>query len=435
MGSSKTGGKRFSDPLAEEEAQSQGDAQRSIQGDAAEIYGTTDIQTKPSPTRITMVNIFEIYPDRTQPRRVIPTEIREAWDGHTQTLPALFDHWLKQAESEKGESIDIRALLGRVETTPISEQFTEDTVTMGPLEAALVSLSQLAADIRQNGLTNPISAVRGDGYHILETGERRWLAFHLLNAAYGGETDKWSKIPTRVMEAFSRWRQASENNTRSDLNAIGKARQLALLLMDLLGKEYDFRTIDDFTNELEFYRQVADGNTYRVPRGRGEDVVQAMGLKSPDQIRQYRELLRLPLQIWQLADDRNLALRTLREIMREAGDDVQLAVNLLLDQDDEDDTVSALTVSPVIIPPPIEQLTPDMIANTLPREERGVQLRPAATKYKALKHTYSIRDKAKMIAKRKPIDRQEAELILQTIEEAEEHIARIKAVAKEVLSA
>ena len=64
--------------------------------------------------------------------------------------------------------------------------------------------------------------------------------------------------------------------------------------------------IESGGSERDYYAQVADGNEFRVPRGEGERLLNAMGLKNPTQIRQYRQLLRLPDDVWQDADDKNL---------------------------------------------------------------------------------------------------------------------------------
>src|SRR5690606_25072022 len=106
----------------------------------------------------------------------------------------------------------------------------------GPLEAALMKVIELAASIYQEGLLNPISLVRyGEDRFLLETGERRWLAYHLLHhyAPDDGKRDQWAKIPAQFVDGVDVWRQAAENSMRADLNAISKARQYAILLMAL----------------------------------------------------------------------------------------------------------------------------------------------------------------------------------------------------------
>jgi hypothetical protein len=141
----------------------------------------------------------------------------------------------------------------------------------GVLEAALLLIVELAASIRQHGLVNPITvntttpwligkepdpaishrlappqAVKtvpswaqvmrevgaevapivtaGAAIYLLESEERRWLAYHLLHR-YTGEA-QWQSLPAIIYYTRSIWRQAAENTVRADLNAIAKARPL-----------------------------------------------------------------------------------------------------------------------------------------------------------------------------------------------------------------
>ena len=121
----------------------------------------------------------------------------------------------------------------------------------GRKEAPLLRLADLAGSIRQDGLTNPITVVKTGDTHVIETGERRWVAFHLLNAYIDG--DDYQSIPARRMPELNLWRQASENTARDALNAIARARQIALLLMDMHGWEH-FAAIEDFRTRTRLLR-------------------------------------------------------------------------------------------------------------------------------------------------------------------------------------
>jgi hypothetical protein len=125
----------------------------------------------------------------------------------------------------------------------------------------------------------------------------------LLNAYFPDENFK--TIPANIQDSVDVWRQASENNVREDLNAVGKARQLALLLMHLIFEhnQTEFRPINAFDHELDFYAQVADGNAYRVPQGTYERLLTGTGLKNNSQVRRYRAILTLDRSTWDRADD------------------------------------------------------------------------------------------------------------------------------------
>jgi len=170
----------------------------------------------------------------------------------------------------------------------------------------LLDLINLTNDIHQNKLTNPITVVKQGNVYQLETGERRWLAYHLLYAVV--QDEQWAKIPAREVQESSVWRQASENSARTDLTAISRARQLAILLMDLyrsMGQSFiPFQdAVRSGKSDRAYYAQVADGEEFRIPHGKSSDLLTAMGLKHPVQLRQYRALLRVPDDVWIKADD------------------------------------------------------------------------------------------------------------------------------------
>ena len=285
------------------------------------VYGEiADIDSRRKTVR--PVGIFDIYPDFSQPRRVLPSELRTYWTGHPHQIGDLYEVWVQLINAQRHEPLDLGGYLTQQHLPPDMDG-NEDEIEavhlrpVHPLERALLEIAQLAISIRQVGLTNPITVVRQQDVYRLETGERRWLAYHLLHTFFPDEN--WSAIPADVVPAFDVWRQATENSARADLNAIGRARQFSILLMDLLtGRGYSFQPFVDVLeaglSERHYYAQVADGNEYRIPPGDGEKLLAAMGLKNPVQLRQYRALLRLPDPLWQHADDHNLTEGEIRKL-------------------------------------------------------------------------------------------------------------------------
>ena len=121
------------------------------------------------------LDIRRVLPDPKQPRRALRYSVRVRWDGQVDSLPEIFETWRQLAEAERNAPLDLHAYV-----LADGEHVGADPTLFGPLEGALLSLANLAANIRHNSLMNPISVVRhGDVYQI-ETGERRWLAHHLL---------------------------------------------------------------------------------------------------------------------------------------------------------------------------------------------------------------------------------------------------------------
>jgi hypothetical protein len=253
------------------------------------------------------LDIRRILPDPRQPRRAIPYNIRANWDGSVDQLPDIFDEWRLLVELERQSPFNLRAYV-----MSEGDQTEADPGLLGPLESSLLALADLAANIRRYGLMNPVTVVRdGEDYQI-ETGERRWLAHHLLSIITGDAN--WQLISARVVDQSSVWRQAGENSARSDLNAIGKARQFALLLMDLYRQsdapskgailDYD-ACVPPGGCDRAYYVQIADADRFRIPRGKGDMLLNAMGLKGRAGFSRYRALLQLPDEIWQLGDDYN----------------------------------------------------------------------------------------------------------------------------------
>lgn len=291
------------------EAVSLREADSAIFGSIAEVDKAKQV-AKP-------INIFEIHPDRSQPRRSVPSAVRLVWDGTPAGVASMLHYWIELAEQERGRKFSLE--------TYFEQGYDDDeALQVGPVEKTFLDLVALAASIYRDGLTNPITVVRsGTSTYRLETGERRWLAFHLL-WAYGRQYDvesKWEKIPARQVDEVSVWRQAAENGARANLNAIARARQFAILMMDLWKHDADdpveFSSFDSLVepggSDRRYYAQISD---LRPPRGKGEQLVLALGAGSRAALTRCRTLLALPDEAWQIADDLNTPEDTLLKIAR-----------------------------------------------------------------------------------------------------------------------
>jgi preprotein translocase subunit YajC len=286
-----------------------------------EIYGASEIPdsgrvvARPTP-------INTIWADVKQPRRAIPISIRMHWDGNPAGLIALFKQWHQVAEDAAGVPIDIEALLNKG-TLSDDEGNLIDTDKLPSIAQGFIELIALAIDIKAIDLTNPISIVESDGRLLIETGERRWLAHHLLHIYL--KDDKWSKI--RAFKNDGRnfiLRQASENTKRRDLNAISMARQLGLLIIDVRQRDgVIYQEYDDIVTagmcERRYYAQVWDGLRHSV-KGHAEQIRDAMGNLSTETMSRYRALLRLTEDeavndaLWIKADVENWAEGALRDV-------------------------------------------------------------------------------------------------------------------------
>lgn len=323
------------------------------------------------------VSIYEILPDPLQPRRAVPSPVRPYWNGTPNDVGSLFSSWYQMAEQECGYEFKIEPYL-------LGSDEVERPAVMGPIQASFLDLIELAANIHRNGLMNPITVGRTPPTYQLETGERRWLAYHILHISF--EDDKqWEKIPAHVVDKTNVWRQASENNARANLNAIGRARQLAILIMDryqergVQFKGYE-EVVDASGIDRAYYAQVASGASYPVT-GFNEELMNALGFKQSSQMREHRDLLRLPDEVWRIADDLNWTQGHLRDLKRQAGEDDNLFIKLArLDAVKDGYTVGIPT--PDDSPPPPRE-SDDMGQNALfskQDKERFANLRRMATK-------------------------------------------------------
>lgn len=264
--------------------------------------------------------IERIWADVKQPRRAVPASIRMHWNGDPEDVADLLGQWHLIATSRAEIDINIRdVLLGRGEGLDLPENAP-------PIFTGYVDLLHLAQSIGQEGLIYPITVMEqpAAGRFLIETGERRWLAYWLLRINLGD--DAWAKIPAIRSDGRGYvWRQAQENTARRQLNAIGMARQLALLIMDsrqaLDGVQYDDydQTVLPGGCDRRYYAQVANGNLHAVPRGSGERIQAAMAL-SKHQLSQYRRLLQLTDDdqvndaLWVRADVEDWSENAMREI-------------------------------------------------------------------------------------------------------------------------
>lgn len=265
----------------------------------------------------TPIAIQAIRSDVKQPRRVVPSEIRALAPNYWQDAEQMLNHWHQLAETSHGKPIDVyQGLMGYGVGDDAAR--TENGVVRG-----FFDLMALAASIQADGLSNPITIVEykiKEFIFIIETGERRWLAYHLL-AMHG--FDDFAKIPARVVEEIDLWRQAGENANREDLVGVALTRQLALLIMDLrvgIGGQ-TYYPFDDplFVGacDRKFYAQVANGNIHGIPRGQGQKILNATRIASMDSVRKYRALLSLSDEMWQEADDNNWTEGEIRRALAE----------------------------------------------------------------------------------------------------------------------
>jgi hypothetical protein len=75
--------------------------------------------------------------------------------------------------------------------------------------------------------------------------------------------------------------------------------------MMALHPDRPFTPYDQCASDQAFYAQALD---LRVPRGKGDMLLSAMGLTARSMLSDYREVLQLPPEAWNMADDQRWSL-------------------------------------------------------------------------------------------------------------------------------
>lgn len=288
---------------------------RALLEEMGDLEGFSDSTVEIAGRGLKVLNVVleRIRPDPAQPRRVLPSAIRDEFlVGNINARQAL-ERWEARVAEEASAlgrpRPDWKSLLDRAPDDREVEAMTVDPPgEPGPEEDALRSIVSTAATIRHGGQVSPITVAEVDGgsYYRIETGERRYWAHHWLNMWL---PDGFEQIQCIVVPDASPWRQASENTSREGLSAIALARQLATLLLDL----YDIHP--DYSRSIpnSWYRQALD---YRVPRGEGSNLRAALGGIERSYFSRLQSLLRLPDAVWELADRYRLEEKRLRYVLK-----------------------------------------------------------------------------------------------------------------------
>lgn len=263
------------------------------------------------------IPISRILPDPIQPRRAMPEEFRAHWISGS-PIADVISAWRDAVEGELEETglpPDAESwLVIDTEHDQVFDRPARD-LTLRPYARMWVELLRLAASILQAGLEQPITVYEwSEDLYRVQAGERRLLAYHVLNYY---RFANFEAIPALVREAYDPLRQAAENGARQDLNAIGTARQIALLLLSLHG--YDLTA--DQQPDRAWYATAAD---LAIPYGRAQQFAVVVGLASPRMVQRHKQLLLLPSAAWLIADEMNWTEGKIRGLMSRAANDDQL---------------------------------------------------------------------------------------------------------------
>jgi len=127
--------------------------------------------------------------------------------------------------------------------------------------------------------------------------------------------DRFEKIDAKIVDAVDVHRQSVENAARRGLNAVAKARQLALLIMDMYGNEqFEEYSVCVAPGECDrnFYIQAAN---YDIKRGYAPRLMAETGFANRQMVSRYRNILNLPDLVWVQADEESWSEKRCRDYL------------------------------------------------------------------------------------------------------------------------
>jgi len=251
--------------------------QRAEKPDSAFILNQPKV---PKVERIERLAPSQMMPDRFQPRRLLPTALRQPFYSGQIDCYQTAKKWLQMAKTDAG----------------IQEQVDR--------------LMRMGSSFEEHGQIKPITgswveSERGGFVFQIETGERRFWAACLQHAAQGGTEEPQLRI--EVVESPTRMRQVLENRHAEPPSAVGQACEVAALILS----ELKLAPSRDIQDEFEYFRLA---RAQRMPPGLWEKIMPVMDLTRPRLV-QLLNILSLPNQLLELADRHRIPERVLREIL------------------------------------------------------------------------------------------------------------------------
>lgn len=253
-----------------------------------------DLATEPvveAPARRKAIEVMrpsDMLPDRLQPRPSLlpPDIVGRFYSGEIDCYEAARE-WRKRARSDKGMTQRINGLLAMGDGI-------EEHGQIKPITGSFMDLP---------GSDMPV--------FVIETGERRFWSVVLR--AVKSRIVKETGLEVEVVDKPSAVRQVIENIQMEEPSAVGKAREIAALILQSLGIERDW-SIDD---PYDFYRQaLSRPGRARLPKGTWKEIGKIMQL-SDRRLQQILSVLRLHTHLLDRADLYRIPDRVIRAILAE----------------------------------------------------------------------------------------------------------------------
>lgn len=265
----------------------------------------------PEVERIERLKPSQMIPDRFQPRRLLPTTLRQPfYSGQIDCYEAA-RKWLQMAKNDSSIQAEVDRLMS------MGSSFTEH----GQIKPITGSWQE----------TN-----NGEFRFVIETGERRFWAACLQRAAQGLKDEPLLRV--EVVNNPTRMRQVLENRHAEPPSAVGQACEVASLILAELG----ITPADDTKDEFEYFRQARDR---RMPPGLWEKIMPVMNLTRPRLV-QLLNILDLPTPLLDLADRYRVPERVLREVVAAPREQWEPVLRTSIQNNMTSDDVAELTQRP-----------------------------------------------------------------------------------------
>jgi hypothetical protein len=262
----------------------------------------------PQVERIERLKPSQMVPDRFQPRRLLPTTLRQPFYSGKIDCYHAARQWLTMARNDAA----------------IQEQVDR--------------LLKMGLSFEEHGQIKPITGSwveTSDGSYIfqIETGERRFWAACLQTAQQSAKEEPLLRV--EVVTAPTRMRQVLENRHAEPPSAVGQACEVASLIL----AEINITPQGTETDEFDYFRQA---RAQRMPPGLWDKIIPIMNVTRPRMV-QLMDILDLPTPLLELADRYRVPERVLREVLDAPAEQWELLLRASIKDRLTSDDVAELT--------------------------------------------------------------------------------------------
>lgn len=251
---------------------------------------------QPPVERIERLKPSQMMPDRFQPRRLLPSSIRNPFFNGTIDCYQAAERWLTLARQDAS------------------------------YQSVIDRLTAMGGSFEEHGQIKPVtgtwSNVKSRYVFVIETGERRFWAACLQVVLHKSKDEP--QIRVEVIQKPTRQRQVLENRHAEQPSAVSQACEVASLILAELNMTPDPNQNDEF----DYFRQA---RLQRMPVGLWDKIMPVMQLTRPRMV-QLLNILQLPTPLLELSDRYRLPERVLREVLYLPADQWERMLRLSIEE-------------------------------------------------------------------------------------------------------